>query len=58
MTPAPMHSMLRDKETKAEALKKRDERSKMVTKDVPPTTPGTFSTSLPNIKYFFNLCLK
>ena len=38
-TPATMHTML-EKQPRAEALQKRAERSKMVTKDVPPTTPG------------------
>ena len=38
-TPAPMNTML-EKQPRAEALQKRAERSKMVTKDVPPTTPG------------------
>ncbi|XP_015751817.1 PREDICTED: uncharacterized protein LOC107331715 isoform X2 [Acropora digitifera] len=39
-TPAPMNTML-EKQPRAEALQKRAERSKMVTKDVPPTTPVT-----------------
>ena len=39
-TPAPMNTMV-EKQPRAEALQKRAERSKMVTKDVPPTTPGT-----------------
>ena len=38
-TPAPMNTML-EKQPRAEALQKRAERSKMVTKDVPPTTPS------------------
>ena len=38
-TPAPMNTML-EKQPRAEALQKRAERSKMVTKDVPPTTLG------------------
>ena len=38
-TPAPMNTML-EKQPRAEALQKRAERSKMVTKDVLPTTPG------------------
>ena len=41
MTPAPMNTML-EKQSREEALKKKEERSKMVVKDVPPTTPGTF----------------
>lgn len=36
-TPAPMYTML-EKQPRAEALQKRAERSKMVTKNVPPTT--------------------
>ncbi|XP_068712164.1 uncharacterized protein [Montipora foliosa] len=39
-TPAPMNTML-EKQPRAEAIQKRAERSKMVTKDVPPTTPVT-----------------
>ena len=38
-TPAAMNSML-EKQPRAEALQKREQRSKMVVKDVPPTTPG------------------
>ena len=37
--PAPMNTML-EKQPRVEALQKRAEKSKMVTKDVPPTTPG------------------
>ena len=40
-TPAAMNTML-DKQPREEALQKREQRSKMVVKDVPPTTPGTF----------------
>lgn len=39
-TPAPMNSMLK-KQPRAEAVQKRADRSRMVVKDVPPTTPGT-----------------
>ena len=39
-TPAAMNSML-EKQPRAEALLKRQQRSKMVVTDVPPTTPGT-----------------
>ena len=39
--PMPMNSML-EKQPRVEAVKKRADRSKMVAKDVPPTTPGTF----------------
>ena len=40
-TPAAMNTML-EKQPRAEALQKRRESSRMVVKDVPPTTPGTF----------------
>ena len=45
-----MNSML-EKQTKEEALKKRSARSKMVIKDVPPTTPGIF-----NVIWYFMVC--
>ena len=38
-TPSAMN-MMHNKQSKAEAVKKRDERKKIVLKDVPPTTPG------------------
>ena len=38
-TAAAMHTML-EKEPRAKALQKRDDRKKMVTENVPPTTPG------------------
>ena len=41
MSPKPMDTML-EKQSKTEALKKRLERSQIVTKDVPPNTPGNF----------------
>jgi hypothetical protein len=41
MSPKPMDSMF-EKQTKAEALKKRLDRRGMVILDVPPTTPGTY----------------
>jgi len=44
MTPAPINTML-ERETREEALRKREQRKKMNMKDVPPTTPG---------KEFFN----
>lgn len=37
-TPAAMNTML-EKQSRDEAIKKKEERSKMVVKDVPPTTP-------------------
>ena len=36
-TPEPINTML-EKQSRDEALKKKEERSKMVVKDVPPTT--------------------
>lgn len=39
--PAPMNTML-EKQPRTEALQKREQRSKMVVKDVPPTTPGNW----------------
>ena len=38
-SPAPMNEMLQ-KEPRDEALRKREERSKVIVRDVPPTTPG------------------
>lgn len=38
LSPAPMNTML-EKQPREEALEKRAERSKRVTRDVPPTTP-------------------
>ena len=38
-SPAPMNEMLQ-KEPRDEALRKREERSKMIVRDVPPTKPG------------------
>ena len=43
LTPAPMNTML-DRQPKEQALQKRAERSKMFTRDVPPTTPGILSS--------------
>ena len=40
-TPAAMNTMI-EKQPRADAFQKRRERSRMVVKDVPPTTPGTF----------------
>ena len=37
-TPSAMN--MHNKQSKAEAVNKRDERKKIVLKDVPPTTPG------------------
>ena len=36
----PAMNMMLNKQSKAEAVKKRDERKKIVVKNVPPTTPG------------------
>ena len=41
MSPKPMDSMF-EKQTKAEALKKRADRREMVILDVPPTTTGIY----------------
>lgn len=41
-TPAPMNTML-EEQSRDEAMKKKEERSQMVVKDVPPTKPGTSS---------------
>ena len=40
MTPSPMNSML-EKEPISDAIKKRNDRSKKIVEDVPPTTPLT-----------------
>ena len=48
MTPEPMNSML-DKQSKADAIAKTPERSKMVIQDIPSTTPGT---NISNIIFF------
>ena len=40
MTPPPMNSML-EKESKSDALKKRNDRSRKIVENVPPTIPGT-----------------
>lgn len=47
--PAPMNTML-DKQPREEAIRKRMERSSMVTKDVPPTAAGTHQNG--NIRSF------
>lgn len=52
-TPAPMNTML-EKQPREEALQNRAERSKMVTKDVPPTTPGSKKSH--NSTKFYNFC--
>ena len=41
-TPAAMNTML-EKQSREEAIKRKEERSQMVVKDVSPTTPGTSS---------------
>ncbi len=41
ITPAPMNTKLA-KQPRGEAIKKRDERKKMITKDVPPTAGKIF----------------
>ena len=48
MTPDHMVSMLVDKESREEAIRKREERLRMVTRDVPPTSdPTAGPSSLP-----------
>ena len=39
-TPEPMNNML-EKQSRDQALKRKEQRSQMVVKDVPLTTPGT-----------------
>ena len=39
MTPPPMNTMLQ-KQPKSEALKKKEERRRILVKDVPPSIPG------------------
>ena len=51
MTPAPMNSMSKNKQPKAEAMKKREDRSKMMVKDVPSTTSGIFQNSYVHVTY-------
>ena len=51
MTPSPMNTML-EKETKSDAIKKKQERSKKVVEDVPPTTPGIRNTSILFVPFF------
>ena len=38
-TPPPMNTMI-EKQSRGDALEKREARSKMMTQNVPPTTPG------------------
>ena len=45
ITPAPMNTMLA-KEPRDEAIKKCEERKKMITKDVPPTAGKIFSCKI------------
>lgn len=48
MTPDHMGSMLVDKESREEAIRRREERLRMVTRDVPPTSdPAAGPSSLP-----------
>lgn len=56
MSPKPMDSMF-EKQTKAEALKKRADRREMVILDVPPTTPGIyFIHFLPYVQCHTHAC--
>ena len=45
MTPDHMGTMLVDKESREEAIRKREERLRMVTRDVPPTSDPTAGPS-------------
>ena len=45
MNPGAINTMLL-KQSKSVAIKKREDRAKMVVKNVPPTRPGNFSKSL------------
>ena len=56
MSPKPMDSMF-EKQTKAEALKKRADRREMVILDGPPTTPGIyFIHFLPYVQCHTHAC--
>jgi hypothetical protein len=45
MTPLPMNTML-EKQTKQEAIEKRNKRRSIVVQDVPPIVPGIILTFL------------
>ena len=45
-TPPPMNTMM-EKQSRVDALAKREARSKMVTENIPPTTPGICFLSMP-----------
>lgn len=63
MTPPPMNTML-EKESRSSAVKKKIDRSKKTTENVPPTTPGISSHILTYILlvfwFYFSLymCIK
>lgn len=63
MTPPPMNTML-EKESRSSAVKKKIDRSKKITQNVPPTTPGISSHILTSILlvlwFYFSLymCIK
>lgn len=39
MSPPAMHSML-DKQSRSDAIEKKEKRNRMTVEDIPPTTPG------------------
>jgi len=51
MTPAPMHSML-ERQTKDQAVEKRNKRKSMIVQDVPATAPGIFLV----LTFYYGLC--
>ena len=63
MTPPPMNTML-EKESRSSAMEKKIDRSKKITENVPPTTPGISSHILTYILlvlwFYFSLymCIK
>lgn len=55
ITPSPMNTML-EKESKSTAVQKKMERSKKITENVAPTTPGISSHII--MTYILVLCIK
>lgn len=52
MAPSPMNTML-EKETKSDAVKKKQQRSKKVVENVPPTTAGIKKEHISSLCSFF-----
>lgn len=52
LTPLPMNTML-ERETKAAAVQRKEERNKKVVEDVPPTTPGKVGDTTFGINHHF-----